>query len=237
MSFQGKKVLALIPARKGSKGIKDKNIYHIQGKLLIDFTIDAAVSSKYIDQVFVSTNHDKIIEHCDSKKVTVIKRPDSLCTDRSTAVDVVNHFLDHLNELESHDKSSDFFITYLQPTSPLRSNKHINESFKLLKKNDSSALIAVVENTHTPFKSFLIKGNKAQSLFDESMTNLNRQSLPPTYRANGSIYTFLKSKFTANKGFPSNGSTAFLMKPEDSLDIDSYGDIDTLESVLIKPPQ
>ena len=234
MSFQGKKVIALIPARKGSKGIKDKNIYPIRGRLLIDFTIDAAISSKIIDHVFVSTNHSKIQEHCDLKEVTVIKRPNSLSKDSSTAVDVVCHFLDYLNQKEDHYKEIDFFITYLQPTSPLRTTKHIDESFKLLKKNRSSTLISVVENSHTPYKSFLIKGNKAESLFDESMTNFNRQSLPPTYRANGSIYTFLKSKFIANKGFPSNGSTAFIMKPEDSLDIDSYDDIDTLKSRLTK---
>jgi len=233
MSFKGKKVFGLIPARGGSKGILDKNIYPVGNKLLIDFTIDAAKDSHNIDHIFVSTDSKKILDHARSKEVKTIIRPDVLANDNSTAVDVVKHFYHSLYELGLLTEGEDFYLCYLQPTSPLRNNKVINQSFNFLEQTKASSLVSLVENKHTPYKSFTInQEGLAKSLFKESYTNQNRQSLDRTYRANGAIYTFLISTFISNDGFPSNKSVAFVMDDIDSLDIDGYDDIDALELLL-----
>jgi len=235
MSLNEKRVFALVPARAGSKGIPQKNIYPINGKPLIDFTLDAAVASQDIDEVFVSSDSRKILEHVISKQVNTILRPKDIAKDNSSAVDVVNHFYKYLVKNDYIKQEEDFYIIYLQPTSPLRDTQIINKSFRLLRKSKSDSLISLVKNQFTPYKSFLIdKKGLAESLFEESMTNKNRQNLRDTYRANGAIYTFLFSKFVLNKGFPSNKSISFIMNEEESLDIDSYEDVDRLKLILSK---
>ena len=93
----------------------------------------------------------------------------------------------------------------------------------------------MVKNNHSPFKSFLInKKGRVSSLFEQSLSNSNRQDLPETFRSNGAIYIFKASAFKKTNGFPSNNSFPFLMKQTDSLDIDSYKDLDTLELELKK---
>lgn len=231
MPFNNKKVFGLIPARAGSKGVLGKNTYPINSKLLIDFTIDAALGCSNIDHVYVSSDSIDILKHSE-KRTSVIERPEKISNDNSSAIDVVNHFYNFLvsNKLVSIE---DFYVIYLQPTSPLRSKEIIDKSFEFMTKSNKSSLISLVENDYTPFKSFSVdEYGLAQSLFDESLTNECRQNLLPTYRANGAIYTFLISQFIKNKGFPSNDSLAFIMDKETSLDIDTIKDIEDLKAIL-----
>lgn len=233
MSLKGKRVIGLIPARGGSKGIENKNIYPVGEMLLIDFTINSAKDSKFIDQVFVSSDSNKIIKHAIAKGVGVIKRPDSIAGDESTASDVVYHFHNFITQSKLVEEDEDYFLCYLQPTSPLRNSKLLDDSFSLLESKESSSLISLVKNKYTPFKSFLVdEKGLVNSLFDETLTNQNRQNLAETYRANGAIYTFLISLFISNDGFPSNQSIPYIMNKRESIDIDSYEDIDTLELLL-----
>ena len=98
MSFDKIKVFALIPARKKSSGVRDKNIYKIQGKSLIDFTLEAAVAAINIDQIFVSSDSKEILRHTSKfQDIFPIKRPSKLATNKSSAVDVVTHFLEYIN--------------------------------------------------------------------------------------------------------------------------------------------
>ena len=235
MSFLGKKVFALIPARGDSKGIKNKNLYPIGEKVLIDFTIEAATTSKNIDYVYVSSDSIKILNLAKLRDVRRIARPKNLAKDTSTAVDVVKHFYDFLLSNNVVDSEEDFFLVYLQPTSPLRTSEDIDNSFDVLRKSNKFSLISLVKNKYSPYKSFLVDATgSVESLFDEKITNANRQDLRETYRSNGAIYTFLISQFISNKGFPSNKSVAFIMSEKDSLDIDSYDDIDILKPVLVE---
>lgn len=234
MIYGDKKVFALIPARKGSKGVVNKNIIKILNKPLIDYTIDAALKSKKIDQIFISSDSEKILKYITKyENIIGIKRPSKFATNKSTAVDVVKHFFEYLSKLDILKKNEDFYIIYLQPTSPLRNEKIINRSLNALVKSKLNSLISLVENNFSPYKFFQInKKGQVNSLFNQSLSNLNRQDLPKTYRANGAIYIFKASLFKKLKGFPSNNSLPFLMNQIDSLDIDSYQDIDTLELEL-----
>jgi CMP-N,N'-diacetyllegionaminic acid synthase len=230
MSFNNKKVYGLIPARAGSKGIPGKNLYDILGKKLIDYTLDAALESAFIDEIYVSSDSDKILSHVENRAYC-IKRPQELSQDNSTAVEVVEHFQQFIKK--EHRQYDDYFLIYLQPTSPLRSSTLIDKSFEELSYTNSTSLISLVKNNFTPFKSFSIDHDGlAHSLFNEKLTNQSRQNLPETYRANGAIYIFTISRFNENKGFPSNNSHAFIMDEVCSLDIDTYEDIEKLKSNL-----
>ena len=235
MSLKGKKVFALIPARGGSKGVEKKNIYPVSGKLLIDYTIEAAAESSFVDDIFISTDSKEILDHIKDMGFEVVHRPKEYAADDSSAVDVVNHFYKELNDRACIDQDEDFYLTYLQPTSPLRNSKILDQSFELLTESSEESLISLTENKYTPYKSFTVnEKSRAESLFEESMTNECRQNLPSTFRANGAIYTFLFSKFLSNNGFPSNKSIAFIMDNEESLDIDTIKDIDLFKSILLK---
>lgn len=231
MSLNSLKVFGLIPARSGSKGIKNKNMIEVNGKPLVDYSIDASKASHYVDETFLSSNSKEILDHGLLRNISIVKRPDKYASDEANANDVVLHFNDYLVNQKIIAEDEDYYLSYLQPTSPLRNSKILDESFKLLVDSSEDSLISLVENEHTPFKSFFLNDDGlAESLFEESLSNQNRQKLRKTYRTNGAIYTFLMSKFLKNGGFPSNFSKPFIMNKTESLDIDSYEDLDVLKS-------
>lgn len=232
MALNNLKVIALIPARLGSKGVKEKNIFPINEKPLIDFTIEAAKSSEFIDEIFVSSDSKKILERASYLNVNGIIRPSKYSMDNSTAVEVVNHFYKKIIKNGIFSESDDFYLVYLQPTSPLRDVKILDDSFRLMMSEEKTSLISLTINQYSPFKSFYIRDGYATSMFDEKITNKSRQDLETTYRANGAIYTFLISQFIKNKGIPSNGSIPFIMDSEDSIDIDTQEDIQKLLRIL-----
>jgi len=226
----GRKIIALIPARGGSKGIHKKNMQLVYGSPLIDYTINAAVSVKEIDEVYVSSDDVEIIEHSKLKGVKTINRPKHYATDKSSAVCVVNHFLETMQK-NVHNK--DLIIVYLQPTSPLRTKEHISEALNLLNHNNNGGLVSVVKMDKSPFKSFVInKNGKLNSLFDEHLSNARRQDLPITYIPNGAIYIFSAKSFLRHKGFPSNKSIPYVMNKTTSVDVDTMDDIKIIEKIL-----
>ena len=228
MAFLDKNIFALIPARRGSKGIKDKNVFMINGKPLIEHTFTSALKSKFIDEIFVSTNCKKVKKITNKyEDILLIDRSEKYCKDNSPAKDVVKHFI---REIEK-DFKKDFIVIYLQPTSPLRTHRHINECFEAMKQYNKLSLVSVVKSKEIPFKSFkLNKNGLLQSLFSEEKTNYRRQDLPSTFQANGAIYIFTKNNFKKKKIFPSNNSLPYIMSAEDSIDIDQINDIKKVES-------
>jgi CMP-N,N'-diacetyllegionaminic acid synthase len=230
MPFNKHPVLALIPARGGSKGIKCKNMKILNGYPLIYFTIKAALESRFVDNVFVSSDNRSILEYAKSMKVKTLLRPKALSTDSAHPAGVVKNFFDFLPlEITSQDP----YIVYLQPTSPLRSVIHINSAFLKMKKYLSDTLVSITENEHTPFKSFKLNEKKRiTSLFNENFSNFRRQDLPKTYRPNGAIYIFKYSQFNSKGNFPSNGALGYVMKSNVSIDIDSLDDLNKAKKFL-----
>ena len=145
MKKEDLKIVALIPARSGSKRLPGKNIKDFCGKPLIAWTIEAALKSKYIDSVVVSTDCSKIAEISKQYGAEVpFLRPESLSDDKTTTVDVVKNFLDF-----SESKTYTHLIL-LQPTSPLRETADIDNSVELMIKNDANAIYSVCEVDHPP---------------------------------------------------------------------------------------
>lgn len=225
-----KKFLALVPARKGSKGVFFKNVRVVEGKPLIQYTIDAAIDSGVFDSVYVSSDDPAIEKICKGQPVEFILRPKEISSDNSTANDVIKHFL----ELIPEDVDIlNTYIFYLQPTSPLREKSHIIAASKILLESKLHGLISLTKNEIEIFKCFRVDNDgKVQSLFEESMTNASRQSLPPTYRPNGAIYAFSIKKFLDSGRIPSNGSVPFIMTDDESLDIDAEEDFQKLDYLL-----
>lgn len=207
-----------------------KNMRVIAGKPLIDFSILAAQHSNYIDGVYVSSDEDAILRHAQTLGAIAIVRPDEFASDTASAIEVVNHFIGMLpNALLQKDP----YIVYLQPTSPFRTARHIDNALEQMQAEKGHSLVSVSEVQKSPFKMFTVDAKGClQSLFDEKLSNARRQDLPAVFAPNGAIYVFRVSEFKTRGGFPSNGSIPFVMNDEDSLDIDTEDDIRRAEMIL-----
>ncbi|GFE82012.1 hypothetical protein GCM10011487_40120 [Steroidobacter agaridevorans] len=223
-------VLALIPARGGSKGVPRKNLAVLCGRPLLEYTVRAAVDCAAIDASYVSSDDAEILEVARRLDARAVERPPAFATDAASAIEVVRHFIETLPaELRARDP----LIVYLQPTSPLRDAQHLDAAFELLARHGATTLMSVVELEKSPFKAFgLDERQRLRSLFDERLSNARRQDLPPTFLPNGAIYIFAVSDFLSRDGFPSNGSVPYVMSAADSIDIDTPDDLQRVERIL-----
>lgn len=226
-----KKVLAIIPARGGSKGLPGKNIIDFCGKPLINWTIDEAKKSKYINEIFVSTDDLAIKDVAEKNGIQISKlRSKELSMDDTLSIDVV---LDVLNtpEFTKFD-----IVCMLQPTSPLRKAQHIDEAFEKFFEMDASCCVSVCENEFSPFWSFEIQEGKLKSLFSQESIPLRRQDLPNTYSLNGAIYIAKVDWLKETKSFLTNQTIAYVMGSKESIDIDDQEDLDLAKSILKNTP-
>lgn len=209
-----KTFLAIIPARGGSKRLPRKNLLDLCGKPLIAWSIEAALKSKYISKVIVSSDDEEILNIAKEYKADFIKRPDELASDTATTFDALKHTLENV---EKYD-----YVVLLQPTSPLRSEKHIDEAIELLKEKNADAIISVCEVEHSPLWSNTLDENLDMSDFlREEVLNKRSQDLPKYYRLNGAIYICKTEKLLENKGFfVKENIYAYKMDKKNSVDID-----------------
>lgn len=223
------KILAIIPARGGSKELPQKNILPLCGKPVIAYSICASLNSKYIDKTIVSTD-DSLISEVSRKwgAETPFIRPAELATDTASSVDVIKHALQFINK----DQKFDYFIV-LQPTSPLRTTEHIDraiEKYFSTKKSNSETLISV---TKMPEKlGWILRANSQghlKFLLNEKNVPLRRQDLPPLYIPNGALYMASVENFET---FYNNETLYFQMTEKESIDLDTAEDLIQIEIVL-----
>lgn len=217
--YQNKTFLAIIPARGGSKRLPRKNVEDLCGKPLIAWSIEAGLKSKYIDKLVVSSDDNKILDIADTYNIQAIKRPKKLSNDTATTFDAIKHTID---KLESYD-----YIVLLQPTSPLRNCKHIDESIKLLEQKNADAVISVCEMEHSPlWSNTLDKDGVMDNFLRDEIINKRSQDLEKYYRLNGAIYICRTDKLLKDKSFFLKQNTyAYLMNRESSVDIDYLIDL------------
>lgn len=228
--FGNFKVVALVPARVGSKGIPHKNLSVVGGRTLLERAVSSGLRCRFVDQVVVSTDDDAIARVAVACGASVHRRSSAAATDAATATDVVEDFV--VNR-EDDELPMDTLLVYLQPTSPLRDHTHVDAAFEAMERRGLTRCISVVENEHSPHKALLTNSKGfLVPLFDETSVTANRQALPRTYRSNGAIYVFPVSDFTETRRFPVTDSLAFEMSPEDSVDIDSPHDLRIAEILL-----
>ncbi len=211
------KILAIIPARAGSKGVPNKNIREISGKPLIGYTIEEAIKSKKISKIVVSSDSEKIIKLSKKYGVETIQRPKKYSTDSAPMISVISHVINKKNYSEFDH------IILLQPTCPLRTCKDIDLAIGKYGKNKVDSLISVykVEDSH-PSRMYKIKNNRLCSIQKKDTTK-NRQDLNPIYLRNGAIYITKKKLIKEGKIW--GGSIfPYLMSKEKSLNIDDMSD-------------
>ena len=228
-----KKVLSIIPARGGSKGLPRKNIIDLAGKPLIAWTIEASLNSKYITKTIVSSDDKEILDISTKYGSEVIKRPNNLSSDVATSESVVRHAIDYL---ESMGEIFDI-VVLLQPTSPLRGYKDIDNAFKIMLDSGAMSVISVYECDNKILKSFLMAPDGImRAVNNDKYPFMRRQDLPKTYMPNGAIYMINTKIFKETGSFMANKTLSYRMPRDRSEDIDSLRDLNNAAKVLIKKP-
>lgn len=216
--YKEKTLLAIIPARGGSKRLSRKNVLDLCGKPLIAWTIEAGLKSKYIDKVLVSSDDEEILNLSKQHGAEIIKRPNELASDSATTFDAVKHALDNA---EAYD-----YIVLLQPTSPLRNTDHIDEAIELLMAKKADAVVSVCEMDHSPLWSNTLPEDENMCGFiKDEIKNKRSQDLEKYYRLNGAIYICKTDKVLNEKSFLLKENIfAYVMDRQSSVDIDEEMD-------------
>ncbi|MDC1038373.1 acylneuraminate cytidylyltransferase family protein, partial [Candidatus Marinimicrobia bacterium] len=193
--IDGKSILAVIPARRNSKRLPNKNILILVGKPLIAWSIEAGLKSKYIDKVVVSSDSNEILDISKKNGANIVKRPSELASDFAISFDAIKHTIDILDEKFD-------FVILLQPTSPLRKSEHIDEALELLINKKGYAVISVCETDHSPlWANKLSKDVSMVGFLKDETLNKRSQDLETYYRLNGAIYICKSEKLLEEKSF------------------------------------
>ena len=221
------KILAIIPARGGSKGLIGKNIKPLNGKPLICHTIGEAFKSKHLLRVFVSTDASSIANISKNCGAKIIDRPAELARDDSPTIDVILHVIDTLKDISNQD-----IIILLQPTSPLRNSIDIDAALEKFMKTDCDSVISMCKVEHSPYWYFRYDGEKLKPLLGDEHLKMRRQELPDVYRPNGAIYITTIKNLYKNNGFYCDNIVPYIMPRERSIDIDAEIDFKLAELLI-----
>lgn len=213
------RLVAVVPARGGSKGIPRKNMTMLAGRPLIDHTLYAAKTVNFFDDIIVSTDDVEIADFSKRAGCSVHQRPQHLATDSSRVVDSV------LDVAHSRQLDAATLVMVLQPTSPFRAAQHIREAVDLFHNQDSTAVISVVECEHHPLKTVRIENQRVVPTSDHRLLETSRQDLPRIFRPNGAIYLASIGTTIRMRSLIPPEAHALEMSREDSIDIDCEADI------------
>lgn len=223
----GSRVLAVIPARGGSKGIPGKNIVPVDGRPLITWTINAARASRYIDRLILSSDDEAIMAvardaGCDVPFV----RASELSTDEASSIDVV---IDALERTPGFD-----IVLLLQPTSPLRSAEDIDACLLEMTHRNAPACVSLRPAEDHPYLTFGMDGGGALTRFAEPSPgqSLRRQDLPSAWCLNGAVYAAHVPWLCEHRSFIATATLGVPMPSERSIDIDTPADLIALEVIL-----
>lgn len=224
-------IVALITARGGSKELPRKNILPLAGKPLIAWTIEAALGSRRLSGIFVSTDDPEIAQIAKKYGAEVpFMRPATLAQDNSDSFAVARHALHWMAE---HEKTQPSYMMLLQPTSPLRTTADIDKAIQLAEAKNASAVVSVCQAKQHPYLSKRILDDGTLADFIPSdLTDSRRQALPPVYVLNGAIYLNRCESLLRDQTFLPQGTYAYIMPAERSLDIDSPWDFYLADLIL-----
>jgi N-acylneuraminate cytidylyltransferase len=218
-------VLAIIPARGGSKGLPRKNIRLLNGKPLIAWTIEAALQSGVIDRCIVSTDDEEIAQTAKEWGADVpFLRPKHLASDEASGLDPVFHAIEMLPGYEH--------IVLLQPTSPLRSALDIQNAIKTYMNKSYKSFVSVTTAKHHPYHCFKMENNSKIIPLFMDQEGKRRQEMPSYYSLNGAIYIAQTAWLLRNRTFIGTDTHGFIMPIEKSIDIDTLGDFRIAEFLM-----
>jgi CMP-N,N'-diacetyllegionaminic acid synthase len=220
------RILAIIPARGGSKGLPRKNLLEAGGKPLIAWTIEAAQKSRHISRLILSSDDPEIIATakqwgCDVPFV----RPASLSSDTATAIEVVSHAL---NELPGYD-----YVMLLQPTSPLRTAQDIDNSIMLMQRMNSPSCVGITDTAESPYWMLTQAENgRIKPLVNPDQVPQRRQALPATYLINGAIYIASVEWLIRQSSFIGPDTVGYYMPRDRSVDIDTEDEFSCFRNTI-----
>ena len=231
-------IVAIIPARSGSKGVQDKNVKHLSGKPLFAYSIVAAQSAKMIDRVIVSTDsqHYADIAKLYGAEVPFL-RPKEISGDRSSVYEYVKHLLEWMNENEGAIPT---YLVLLLPTTPLREIVHIENAIKSILANDNACgLRSVQEMSETAYKTLEVDNNGylkciCTGSYDINIAYRSRQEFPKTYQPNGYIDIMRSSYVIENKKIFGDNVIGYVTPP--IVEVDTIEDFEYLEYQVAKNP-
>jgi len=224
--YKGKKFLGIIPARGGSKRLPKKNIKELCGRPLVEWSIEAAKQSKYVDSIVVSSDNKNILSIAEKQNVDTIIIPDFLADDKSTAINVLLHTLEQIED--TYD-----YVVLLQPTSPLRSNLDIDNSIEMLMRYKANSVVSVCQAEHSPlWCNTLPDDGLMDGFMSKSLEEKRSQDLETYFCLNGAIYIVNISKFIKEKSLMLNNTYAYVMDQFNSIDIDTSYDFICAEAIM-----
>ena len=225
--FKRMRRIAIIPARSGSKGLKDKNIIDLCGKPLIAYSIEAALETGLFDHVIVSTDSEHYANIAQHYGAEVMMRGEALSNDKATTFMVLEDILE--NRLH---ESIDYFVL-LQPTSPLRTSKHITEAIEKFesKIEHFDFLVSMKEAEHAKVLVNPIDDDESLKYFDTDFSNYRRQGYKD-YSPNGAIFIAKPDSYLEQKHFFGAKALSYIMSAEDSVDIDGALDLVVAKEII-----
>lgn len=227
--IDGLRVLAIVPARGGSKGIKDKNIIDICGKPLIAYTIEAAKASLYVDKVLVTTDSQQIADVAKEWGASApFLRPAALADDQARTVDCVLHAINQMKLLGEKFE----ICLLLQPTSPLRSKDDIDHALETFVNNACEPLVSISEVQDSPV---LIRSIGDDGLLENILSTnstVRRQDMDIYYRVNGSIYICMCDELNEETSF-NDFKRFYIMDRQHSVDVDELADLELVKYYLM----
>ncbi len=222
--YKNKKILAIIPARGGSKGIKHKNTFEILGKPLINYTIDVAKSSKYIDKIHVSTDAEYIAEVAKENGIDIpFLRPNELASDEAPTI---LSLIDSIEKLKKLGFEFDYLLL-LQPTQPLRLTEHIDKAIEKIIDEELDDIVSVSLVNEHPILMRTINGNGQVERLLNMNSTARRQDFPDFYKVNGSLYINKIEDINADLSLNDN-KNPFIMDSKYDIDIDEMEDIEKM---------
>ncbi len=231
-----KKVLCIIPARKGSVGLRNKNLKIFAGKPLIQWTIDSALKSKLISKICLSTDSEEIIELVKKKykkKIEIpFKRPKKISRNNSLISDAIIYSLNYYKKKDEHFD----YILLLEPTSPIRFKSDIDTAISKLTKKEKkfNSLVSLGEVKISPYIYKIIDNNKIVNFIKNNKKNLNRQNFKKVYFPYGIIYLSKVRNYIKHKTFYSNKTMFYKIKPIQCFEIDDIYDFYCAETIFKK---
>lgn len=229
---QNKRVLGVIPARGGSKGIKRKNLALLGDQPLIKYSIDACFGSKYLTRWMVSTDDQEIADYAEAQKAWVpFLRPAELATDIADSKDVVLHALDYANSTgEYYD-----YVMLLQPTTPFRSAEMIDLAIARLVDSGADALVSLIDvGANHPHRMYSINGdNEMKPLIETENPMLARQHLPKYYIRSGDIYLVKTDVFVMHNTMLPNKTIGLVIDEKNHVNIDTATDLRLANIVVL----
>ncbi|MCM3124160.1 MULTISPECIES: acylneuraminate cytidylyltransferase family protein [unclassified Mesobacillus] len=225
--------LAIIPARSGSKGLRDKNILSLNNKPLIAYTIEAAKSSNLFEEIFVSTDSEEyaIIARQWGAKVPFLRR-EELSSDTASSWDVVK------DTILEYEKAGNHFdtVALLQPTSPLRKAEDISKGYDLFREKKANAIVSVCEAEHSPLWCNTLPEDKSlKNFINKEIVSSPRQKLPSFYRINGALYLVKIDYLMKTTSIFDEKCYALEMEKQNSIDIDDIFDFKIAEALISSP--